>query len=128
MVVDASVVVVVLTQAAGTSGLRSLLFDHDLQAPDLLDYEVVNALRRITLARQLSPTRAQDALTDFEDLTIHRWQMGDGLRRRVFGLRHTFTAYDASYIALAEALECPLVTRDERLARAARELVPVEVG
>jgi predicted nucleic acid-binding protein len=54
--------------------------------------------------------------------------MGDGLRRRVFGLRQTFTASDASYVALAKALECPLVTGGERLARAARELVPVEVG
>ncbi len=105
-----------------------MLAKADLHAPAMLDYEVVSGLRHRTLRLELSATRAQDALTDFEDLSIRRWPLLDGLRRRVFSLRDVFTAYDASYVALAEALECPLVTRDLSLARAARDLVEVEVG
>jgi predicted nucleic acid-binding protein len=128
IVVDASALVDVLTRPTDAAQLRLVLAKSDLHAPAMLDYEVVSALRRRTLRLQLSATRAQDALTDFEDLSIRRWPLLDGLRRRVFSLRDSFTAYDASYVALAEALECPLVTRDQRLARAARELVEVEVG
>lgn len=128
IVVDASAIVDLLIDAVGTADLRELLRDaDDLHAPNLLDYEVVCGLRRRTLRGRLTATRAQDALTDFEDLAIRRWPLLDGLRRRVFSLRDSFTAYDASYVALAEALECPLVTRDQRLARAARDLVQVEV-
>ena len=129
IVVDASAIVDLLIDAVDTADLRELVRDaDDLHAPNLLDYEVVSGLRRRTLRGRLTATRAQDALTDFEDLSIRRWPLLDGLRRRVFSLRDSFTAYDASYIALAEALDCPLVTRDQRLARAARELVEVEVG
>jgi predicted nucleic acid-binding protein len=127
IVLDASTVVGVLIDTENTTRLRTMLVDADLQAPALLDYEVSHALRRATLLRELSATRAQDALTDFEDLAIHRWLLGDGLRRRVFSLRDSFSANDASYVALAEALDCPLITRDQRLARTARDLVQVEV-
>ena len=128
IVVDASALVDVLTRPTNAAQLRLVLAKSDLHAPAILDYEVVSGLRRRTLRLELSATRAQDALTDFEDLSICRWPLLDGLRRRVFSLRDLFTAYDASYVALAEALDCPLVTRDLRLARAARGLVEVEVG
>jgi predicted nucleic acid-binding protein len=128
IVVDASVIVDVLTEHFDTADLRELLSAADeLQAPAVLDYEVVESLRGLTLGRRISRARALDALTDFEDLSIKRWPLGDGLRRRALTLGDNFTAYDASYVALAEALDCPLVTRDQRLARAARDLVEVEV-
>lgn len=128
IVVDASVIVDVLTDPLDTADLRELLSASDeLHAPAVLDYEVVESLRGLTLGGRISAARALDALTDFEDLSVKRWPMGDGLRRRALTLGHNFTAYDASYVALAEALECPLVTRDQRLARAARDLVEVEV-
>ncbi len=82
-----------------------------------MDFEIVSALRGLTLGGQLSAARAQDALTDFDDLTIQRWPSGAALRLRVFSLRDNLTAHDAAYVALAEALRCPLVTRDARLAR-----------
>lgn len=66
-------------------------------------------------------------MTDFDDLAIVRWAGGDGLRRRAFSLRHNLSAYDAAYVALAEALECPLLTRDWHLAKASEELVSVRV-
>ena len=129
IVVDASAIVDVLTETANTAHLwERLRRSDDLHAPALIDYEVVESLRRMTLSQRVSAPRALDALTDFEDLPIERWPIGDGLRRRAFSLRHNFTACDASYVALAEALDCPLVTRDQRLARAARALVQVEVG
>jgi predicted nucleic acid-binding protein len=75
----------------------------------------------------LTAARAQDTLTDFEDLPIHGWHAGDSLRRRAFSLRDNLTAYDAAYVALAEALGCPLVTRDARLARSSGHSAEVAV-
>ena len=71
--------------------------------------------------------RAEDLLTDFDDLRIERWPAEDALRRRAFQLRDNLTAYDAAYVALAEALDCPLVTRDSRLARSSGHGARVEV-
>jgi predicted nucleic acid-binding protein len=118
IVVDASALVDVLTGAPGSDAVHGQLAGQDLQAPALLDYEVVSALRGLTLGKQLSVARASDALTDFEDLALHRWQQVDQWRRRAFELRHDLSAYDAAYVVLAEALGCRLVTRDARLARA----------
>ncbi len=66
-------------------------------------------------------------MTDFDDLEVRRWPSGDSLRRRAFQLRDDVSAYDAAYVALAEALDCPLVTRDIRLARSSGYLVRIEV-
>lgn len=99
----------------------------ELSAPTLLDFEVVSALRGLNLGGHLDDARAHDVLTDFDDLPIRRWSSGDGLRRRAFQLRDDVSAYDAAYVALAEALDCRLVTRDARVARSSRHLVRVEV-
>lgn len=79
--------------------------------------EVVSALRGLTLGGQLSPARGRDALSDYNDLAVRRWDADDALRRRGYALRAAVTAYDAAYVALAEALECPLLARDHRLGR-----------
>ncbi|CAN5373633.1 type II toxin-antitoxin system VapC family toxin [soil metagenome] len=117
IVVDAAALVDALTVPEGTNRLRSRLAVEELNAPALLDYEVVSALRGLTLVGRLSETRATDALTDFDDLPITRWPFEDALRRRALQVRHTVSGYDAAYVALAEALDCPLLTRDRRLAR-----------
>lgn len=127
IVVDASAVVDALTAVEGTDDLRAFMATDELNAPALLDFEVVSALRGMTLGRVLSPTRAEDALTDFDDLEVRRWPSGHGHRRRAFQLRHRVSAYDAAYVSLAEALDCSLLTRDARLARSCGDLVPVEV-
>lgn len=127
IVVDASAVVDALTVAEGTDDLRALMRSEELHAPTLLDFEVVSALRGLTLGGKLSTTRAEDALTDFGDLAVRRWPSGSGLRRRAFQLRHGVSAYDAAYVVLAEALGCSLLTRDARLATSCRHLIPVEV-
>lgn len=117
MVIDAAVAVDALVAGRDADGLRAELAGADLHAPQLIDFEVVSALRGLVLGSQLSAARAEDVLTDYEDLPIRRWPFADGLRRRAFQLRDNISAYDAAYVSLAEALGCPLVTRDARLAR-----------
>lgn len=126
-VVDSAAVVDALTAVEGSEGLRAELADEQLHAPTLLDYEVVSALRGLTLGGHISRTRAQDALTDFDALRIDRWPSTAALRLRAFRLGDNLTAYDAAYVALAEALDCPLLTRDRRLARSDGHSVEVRV-
>ena len=127
IVVDAAAVVDALTMVDDTADLVTELSRGDLQAPTLLDFEVVAALRGLTLEGLISVDRAQDALTDYDALPIERWHSAPALRRRAFSLRDNLSAYDAAYVALAEALDCPLLTRDARLARAVGHRVEVRV-
>ncbi len=84
---------------------------------DLVDVEVTPALRRLVRARELSPDRAAEALADLADLDLHRHAHVD-LLGRAWKLRENVTAYDAMYVALAGALDAPMVTCDTPLARA----------
>lgn len=127
IVVDSSAVIDALAAVEGTDELRTDLAAGELHAPALLDFEVVSGLRGLTRGGHLSASRAEDLLTDFDDLAIQRWSSADSLRRRAFRLRHNLSAYDAAYIALAEALECPLLTRDARLARSSGHTAEVQV-
>lgn len=127
IVVDCAAVVDALTVIDGTEDLRTLLANEELCAPALLDFEVVSALRGLTLRGDLAASRAEDLLTDFDDLEIWRWPSRDGLRRRAFQLRDAVSAYDAAYVVLAEALDCPLLTRDMRLSRSSGHLVSIVV-
>ena len=123
IVVDASVAVTALADD-GSSGheLRTRLqADADLHVPELLDLEVAAVLRRLVVVeRTLSARRASEALEDLTDLPAERYGHRP-LLGRVWELRHNLQAYDAAYVALAEALGAVLVTADRRLARC-REL------
>jgi predicted nucleic acid-binding protein len=127
IVTDCSAVVDALTAAEDANTLRARMSGEDLHAPALLDFEVVAALRGLVPGSHLTAARAADALTDFDDLTTERWPSSDGLRRRAFQLRHYVSAYDAAYIALAEALGCPMLTRDVRLRNSAGHHARIEV-
>ena len=96
---------------------RALAAEESLHAPHLLDIEVAQVMRRYTLAGELPVARAAEALDDFADLPITRYAHAD-LLSRVWSLRESLSAYDAVYVALAEALQSPLVTTDRKLARA----------
>ncbi len=119
IVVDASAVLEVLLQtpAAGTVGRRLFASGETLHAPHLLDVEVALVLRRYARSGALSPQRGAEAIEDLADLPLSRYPH-DVLLPRIWQLRHNVTAYDAAYIALAEALDATLVTRDRKLATA----------
>lgn len=102
IVVDSAAVVDALTVVAGTDELRAYLAAEDLHAPVLLDFQIVSALRGLALSGQLSATRAEDALVDFDDLPVRRWSSAHALRRRAFQLRDNVSAYDAAYMKLRE--------------------------
>ena len=127
IVVDCAAVVDALTRVEGSDRLRGRLATEDLHAPALLDYEVVSALRRLVRRGALSADRAAEALADYGDVALARWSAHHALRRRAWALRENLSAFDAAYVALAEALDCPLVTRDARLARAPGHDARVEV-
>jgi len=127
IVVDSAAVVDALTAVEGSENLRAEIANGDLHAPTLLDFEVVSALRGLTLGGHITPPRARDALTDFDALTIQRWPSAAPLRLRAFRLRDDVSAYDAAYVVLAEALQCPVLTRDTRLARSRGHDVEIRV-
>lgn len=117
IVVDASAVLDLLLRAEGAEAIeeRVLVAGTSLHAPHLLDLEVAQALRRFERARELSAARARAALADLDALPLHR-HPHDALLPRIWELRNVMTAYDAAYVALAEGLRAPLLTRDRRLA------------
>ena len=127
IVIDSAAVLDALTRVDGTDDLRSVLSSERLHAPALLDFEVVSGLRGLLLGGHLSRSEADTVLADYGDLPIERWASAEIFRRRNLDLRHDLSAYDAAYVALAEALGCPLVTRDRRLARASSHLIDVRV-
>jgi predicted nucleic acid-binding protein len=97
-----------------------------IQVPHLLSIEVAQVLRRLVAAGDIRPNRAVDALDDLADLDAERYPHEPFLVR-MFALRANLTAYDAAYVALAEALDAPLVTFDQRLARAPGNRATVEL-
>ena len=106
------------------SDFDRLLSDRTLHAPQLLDYEFLATLRRHVLLGQLGASDATDKLDFFTQFDLERHSI-ELLRHRIWSLRHNFSPYDASYVALAEALDLPLVTSDLRLASAASQYCDV---
>jgi len=88
-----------------------------LHAPELLDIEVLQVLRRYVQLGALTSERGADSVEALGQLDIARYGHAE-LAPRVWALRDNLTAYDAAYIALAEVLDAPLLTLDARLAAA----------
>ncbi|TDD71955.1 PIN domain-containing protein [Jiangella aurantiaca] len=115
LVVDTSLVLYALSEAQHDDVLRKRLSaPRVLHAPHLIDFEISNALRGLTLGGKLTVAQADGIRADFVELRIERFP-GAILSGRMWELRHNYTAYDAAYIALAELLACPLLTGDAKL-------------
>lgn len=127
IVVDASVLVNALADDAadGDRARARMLADPDLHAPSLVDVEVLSVLRRHLNAGTLDDRRADLAIDDLAELPLTRYPHL-AMARRIWAHRNNLTAYDAAYVALAELLDCPLVTADRKLAAAPGLTCPVE--
>lgn len=119
MVLDASAAVELLLNTPAGDRISSRLEDETevIHAPHLIDIEIAQGLRRHVLHGLLEDARVGRALDRWRDLDIERYAHAP-LLDRVWQLRHNVSAYDAVYVALAEALSTALVTGDERLLRA----------
>lgn len=127
LVVDASVLAVALVDD-GPDGdhVRARLRGEDLAAPSLIDLEVVSVWRGLARDGHLDARRVAFALDDLRALPLERVDHG-ALIMRCWELKENFTIYDASYIALAEALQATFLTGDRRIARAPGPTCPIEV-
>ena len=118
IVIDASVIVAALVDT-GRDGIwaESLIATETLVAPELVTVETTNILRRLELAKELSPLQSGLAQQDLMRLDIQLFPFHP-FAERVWALRKNITSYDAWYVALAEALECSLATLDIKLKNA----------
>lgn len=119
IVIDASALLELLLQTEKGIVVSDVVLSPEerLHAPHLIDIEVTQTLRRLTLSKSLTVRRAEEALSDFGGLSVERHDHRD-LMARVWQLREGLSAYDGVYVALAEALDAPLLTCDARLSRA----------
>lgn len=128
MVIDASVLANVVGDdgPAGQAARACMAAAAQVSAPDLIDVETVAVLRKRWLAGDLTARRFRSAVDDLLALPIDRFPTGP-LMIRAYELRANVTAYDATYIALAQGLACTLLTADGRLARAPGTKCQVDV-
>jgi predicted nucleic acid-binding protein len=121
IVLDASAAVALITDRPldSANAVRARLLAPGTRpcAPHLIDLEVAQTLRGFVRRGELSIEHAARALQDFAELSLNRY-VHHPLIPRIWQLRENLTAYDAAYVALAEALDAPLLTRDVRLSRA----------
>ncbi len=129
MVLDASAAVELLLNTPAGNRVSSRLEDETevLHAPHLIDIELNQVLRRHVLHGRLEEARAVRALDRWRDLDVERFPHAPFMDR-IWQLRHNVSAYDAVYVALAEALSVSLVTGDEKLARAPGLFARIELA
>lgn len=128
IVVDASALLEVLLRTSSAEPVEDRLFAplQTLHAPHLLDVEVAQVVRRYAANGDIDVARGRSALADLADFPLRRYPH-DFLLPRIWDLRDNLTAYDAAYVALAEALDAPLLTRDRRLAAASGHGARIEL-
>jgi len=128
IVVDASALLEALLRTSAAKIVEDRLFAprQTLHAPHLIDVEVAQVIRRYAANREIDGERGRMALADLADFPLRRYPH-DFLLPRIWDMRNNLTAYDATYVALAEALDAPLLTRDRRLAAAAGHRAQIEL-
>lgn len=128
IVVDPSALLEFLLQTPRGARVEARLFreEDEFHSPHLVDVEVIQGLRRLTRQGEVSAGRASEVIADLVDLDLHRHAHPD-LLTRAWKLRDNVTAYDAVYVALAEALDAPLVTCDAPLATAPGHQARIEL-
>jgi predicted nucleic acid-binding protein len=131
IVIDASAATELLLARPAAEAVAGHLSERglDLHAPHLIDIEIASAVRRLVATGKAASERGDEAMADLLDLPLARYPH-DILLPRVWELRENFSAYDAAYVALAEALSddgVPLLTTDDRLASAVRAHTAIEV-
>ncbi|MCY3850171.1 MAG: type II toxin-antitoxin system VapC family toxin [Acidimicrobiaceae bacterium] len=123
IVVDASAAVSALLHDGDA---RQQLAGNRLAAPHLVDAEVLQTMRKLLHRGAMTPNDAEQAIHRWTRLGVERFPT-TGLSARIWSLRDNISANDASYIALAEALNCPLLTADSRLSSAPGPTCPITV-
>lgn len=128
IVVDASALLEFLLQTSLGVRVEARLFrdEDELHAPHLLDVEVVQGLRRLVRTGEVASGRADEAISDLTDLDLYRHAHVD-LLARAWKLRDNISAYDAMYVALAEAIDATIVTCDSPLAKTPGHHARIEV-
>lgn len=123
IVADASAALAALLNAGPA---RKSLASEQLHVPHLIDSEIANGLRGLVARREVTAGAGWGALDAWRRMGMVRYPVA-GTFGRIWQLRDNLSAYDASYVALAELLDCPLVTIDRRLSRAVGIRCPVTV-
>lgn len=128
IVVDASALLEALLATGAHAEISDRLFaaGESLHAPHVIDIETAQVIRRFESRGEIGDTRSREALGDLRAFPLRRYAH-QVLLPRIWELRRNLTAYDAAYVALAEALDAPLLTRDRRLAVAPGHRARVEV-
>ena len=128
IVLDASAAVDLLLRLGAVASIEARLLrpGETLHVPYIFDVEVLQAFRRRALRRELTGNRASEALEDFAALDVVRYPHLP-LIERIWTLRSNVSVFDAAYLALAEALDAPVVTADAKLARAPGHHARVEL-
>jgi predicted nucleic acid-binding protein len=128
IVADASAILELLLRTPSGTAVQALLFrpDETIHAPALIDLEVAQVLRRYVARGDMTEARARGALDLLVGFPMERYSH-EPLIRRIWVLRVNLTAYDAAYVALAEALRAPLLTCDAKLAAAPGNRAKIEL-
>ena len=128
IVIDASALLEILlrTDLADRLMERAFVGSEQMHAPQLLDIEITQVLRRLARQKEITSARAEQALDDLADLLIERHEH-QPLVPRIWQLRDSLSAYDGAYVALGEALAAPLLTCDAKLAGAHGHRATIEL-
>ena len=128
IVLDTSAAIDWLLQTPAGQRIEQRIYSRQetLHTAHLLDVEFAQVLRRLVHQGTLTARRAEEAIEDLAALRITRYAPGM-LLQRIWRLRQNLTAYDAAYVALAERLQAPLITRDQRIAAAPGHSAAVEI-